>query len=223
MQKAREAEVIQLWQGLGYNRRAVNLHRCAQLVDRDWAGQLPSGLVDLLSLPGIGPYTARAVQAFAFELDVAVVDTNVARILARQTGVQLSTPEAQRLADSWVPIGKGWQWNQTLLDLGAAVCTKRTALCNRCPIVTSCAWRGEGDDPAVGSAGAGVGQSRFEGSDRQGRGRLVDALRMGCVAETNLAAVMGWPADPDRARRVATTVVDDGLAVRSNGGYLLPS
>jgi A/G-specific adenine glycosylase len=216
------AEVIELWQGLGYNRRAVNLHRCATLVRDKHGGDLPADRAALMELPGIGPYTARAVLAFAFEHDVAVVDTNVARILARQSGRTLGTKTAQTMADSWVPVGEGWLWNQTLLDLGATICQKRSPKCQDCPVSSTCVWRGIGPDPAVGSAGVSGGQSKFEGSDRQGRGRLVDALRLGPVAEEQVPVAMGWPDDLGRATRVAGTLVRDGLAVKTGRDYELP-
>jgi A/G-specific adenine glycosylase len=97
-----------------------------------------------------------------------------------------------------------------MLDLGATVCTKREPDCARCPLTGDCGWRAIGPDPAV----TGPQQSRFEGSDRQGRGRLVAALRRGPVSSTPdaLAVTMGWPDDPERALRVAMTVVADGLA-----------
>lgn len=208
------AAVIEQWAGLGYNRRAVLLHRTACAVVDVHGGVFPDRLDALLALPGIGPYTARAVLAFAFERDVAVLDTNVARVLARRHGRRLGPREAQALADALVPEGRGWWWNQAMLDLGATVCTKRGPRCAGCPVRELCAHRGEGPDPAVGSAGVSAPQSRFAGSDRQGRGLLVDALRRGVVHERDLAAVMGWPEDPARAARVAATVVADGLATR---------
>lgn len=208
-------EVVTAWAGLGYNRRAVNLHRAARAIVEVHGGELPDDLDALLALPGVGPYTARAVLAFAFEHDVGVVDTNAARVLARRAGRTLSRGEVQAEADGAVPPGEGWAWNQAMLDLGAAVCRPRPR-CGDCPLSAGCRWFGAGrpePDPAVGSAGVAGGQSRFEGSDRQGRGRLVDALRRGPVPAGRLAAVMGWPTDPERARRVAATVVADGLAV----------
>ena len=97
----------------------------------------------------------------------------------------------------------------------------RAPRCEACPVHHSCAWRGgPGSDPAVGSAGRVRSQSRFEGSDRQGRGRLVDALRRGPVADVATAA--GWPEDPERAERVARTLVADGLAVRHGDTLALP-
>jgi A/G-specific adenine glycosylase len=212
--RARVGDVVDEWAGLGYNRRAVQLHACARAVRERYGSALPDDLASLVALPGIGPYTARAVLAFAFERDVAVVDTNVARVLARVAGTRLRPAQVQSLADSVVPPGSGWHWNQAMLDFGALSCTKRSPRCGTCAVRTVCRWRGEGADPAVGSANVSAPQSRFAGSDRQGRGRLVAALRRGAVTSDTLAEVMGWPDDPPRAARVAATVVADGLAVR---------
>ena len=220
------AEVVREWAGLGYNRRAVALHRCATAVVADHGGTLPTDLGALLSLPGIGPYTARAVLAFAFERDVGVVDTNAARVHARWAGHRLPRAEVQALADGAVPDGQGWAWNQAVLDLGAGVCTARAPACERCPVRVGCRWGEAGrpePDPAVGTAGTGGRQSRFEGSDRQGRGRLVAALRgSGRVPEVELAPVAGWPAEADRARRVADGLVRDGLARWRGSDLVLP-
>jgi A/G-specific adenine glycosylase len=218
--------VLWLWSGLGYNRRALNLHRCAQALVTDHGGTVPDDLAALLALPGVGPYTARAVLAFAFEQPVGVVDTNVGRVLARRAGRPLGGAEAQTLADDQVPSHRAWLWNQTLMELGATVCRRRSPECERCPIRSSCAWDMAGapsPDPADGSAGVGTGQSRFEGSDRQGRGRLVAALRDGPVAKRVLADVMGWPDDRARAERVARGVVADGLAVHGGDTFRLPT
>jgi A/G-specific adenine glycosylase len=223
-------EVVRAWAGLGYNRRALNLHRAAVAVTFDLDGRFPDTLTGLLALPGVGPYTARAILAYAYEADAAVVDTNVARVLARHAGRPLSARDVQAAADASLPAGEAWAWNQAMMDLGASVCTARRAACAACPFALSCAWRGGGDDPArdpapdpaIGSAGVSGGQSRFAGSDRQGRGRLVAALRSGAVAEHRLAATMGWPDDQARAIRVAATLVHDGLAVVTEASYHLP-
>lgn len=211
------ADIVTAWSGLGYNRRAVALHQCASVVVAEHSGVLPDDLAALLALPGIGPYTARAVLAFAFERDdVGVLDTNAARVLARRAGRPLRRAEAQAAADAAVPPGEGWAWNQAMLDLGATCCTARAPRCEACPVAEACAWWRAGrpePDPAIGSAGVAGGQSRFAGSDRQGRGRLVEALRAGPVAPADLAAVMGWPDDAARAERVAASVVRDGLAL----------
>jgi A/G-specific adenine glycosylase len=219
------ADVIDEWSGLGYNRRAVNLHRLAVAVTDQHGGSFPVDRHLLEALPGIGPYTSRAVRVFAFEQPDAVLDTNVARILARTTGRSLRRAEAQRLADA--NLGPSpWHHNQALLDIGAGWCRPRAPRCSTCPLRPACRWATAGrpePDPAAGSAGVSGRQSRFEGSDRQGRGRLVRALRSGPVPVARLAEVMGWPDGQDRARRVAATLVADGLAVEDgSGGLSLP-
>ena len=223
-------DIVTEWAGLGYNRRAVNLHRCATAITERHGGTTPDDLAALLALPGVGPYTARAVLAFAFERDVAVVDTNVGRILARQSGERLTVSAAQAMADDLVPSGLGWSWNQGMLDLGALVCTKRSPSCAQCPTASTCVWFGRGaddPDPAIGSAAVSGGQSRFTGSFREGRSRLLDALRLGGpVSPDRLCAACGWLDRPDgetEARRAASTLVRDGLAVENaDGSFALP-
>jgi A/G-specific adenine glycosylase len=206
---APRADVVRAWAGLGYDRRALSLHRCAEAIVAEHDGHVPDDLARLVELPGVGPYTARAVLAFAFGRDVAVVDTNVARVLLRsQVGKPMPLRDVQALADALVPPGDGWSWNQALLDLGATVCTARRPRCDECVWAGTCAWRRTGGtDPWIA-----VRQSRFEGSDRQGRGRLLAALRIGPVEISDLARVCGWPDDPRRARQVAEGVVRDGFA-----------
>jgi len=219
------AAVIDEWAGLGYNRRAVALHATAMACVTQHGGALPTDLDGLLALPGVGPYTARAVLAFAHHADVGVVDTNTGRVLARLAGRRLGPAEAQRAADASVPAGRGWEWNQAMLDLGAAVCSKRSPRCDDCPLRRWCGWRGgSGEDPAAGSAGVSGPQPRFAGSDRQGRGRLVAALReRGRVRRDELAEVAGWPVDAERAARVAAGLIGDGLAVDDGAaGLRLP-
>jgi len=223
--------VVEEWAGLGYNRRAVNLHRCAVAVVRDHGGTIPNDLASLLALPGLGPYTARAVLAFAFEQDVAVVDTNVGRVLARRSGQRLSTKLAQQFADSLVPGGDGWAWNQAMLDLGAMVCAKRAPLCDKCPVASGCVWSTEGrpdPDPAIGSAGVSKTQSTFHGSFRQGRARLLDVVRLGdAVPPSRWTVSCGWidrVNGDDEAVQAAVTLISDGLVVEDpDGSLILPS
>ena len=219
-------DVVRAWQGLGYNRRAVNLHRAATAVVERFGGTMPSSLDDLLSLPGVGPYTARAVLVFAFERDVGLIDTNAGRVVARAVaGRALAPREAQAVADAAVPPGRAWAWGSAIFDLGATVCLKRSPRCGECPVVAHCAWAVAGwppPDPVVGSAGISGPQSTFEGSDRQGRGRLVDALREGPVPWGDVPEVMGWPGDVIRASKVVATLVADGLAVDDGDVLRLP-
>jgi A/G-specific adenine glycosylase len=239
-------EVVRLWAGLGYYRRALGLHGAARAIVERHGGEVPATLGELLALPGVGPYTARAVLVTAFGAQAAVVDTNVGRVLARAVaGRPLRMPEAQRTADTLVPPGRSRDWNLALMDFGSIVCRSRRPSCSSCPVARegACAWRGgaagaagadeagtsaacsdmsRGDpaDPAAGSAGVPGRQSRFPGSDREGRGRIVRAACDAPVSPADLARVAGWPADVDRAHRVAEALVADGLLVCGAGGEL---
>jgi A/G-specific adenine glycosylase len=138
-------------------------------------------------------------------------------------GGQLARREAQALVDAMVPTGRAWEFNQALLDLGATFCASTDPICTSCPIRRRCRWRASGrpvPDPARGSAGVSTGQSRFLGSDRQGRGRLVDALRLAPVEPSDVPAIMGWSDQPERAERVVAGLVLEGMVVRPDAGPL---
>ncbi|MGA9192141.1 MAG: A/G-specific adenine glycosylase [Anaerolineales bacterium] len=138
-------DVLNLWEGLGYYRRAHALHRAAR--ERRAAGydSLPDTVTELESLPGIGPYTARAVAAIAFGADVLALDGNLRRVLARIFNVELdiSTADGERklrqLGESVLPRGKASAFNQALMDLGATVCVVRAPRCSTCPVAEMCA------------------------------------------------------------------------------------
>jgi A/G-specific adenine glycosylase len=205
------AEVLRLWQGLGYPRRARNLRDAALLVVERHEGRLPDDLDALLALPGIGPYTARAVLAFAFERDVAVVDTNIARVLARAGGERLTPKQAQAAADALVPSAHGWVWNQVFMDLGASLC-RPVPKCDGCPVGATCRWHLGGcaaPDPAVGSAGVSGRQAKFEGSDRQARGAVLRAIHSGPA-----------PVDAFDQRIVAGLVADRLVAITDTTVHL---
>jgi len=179
------AEVIKAWAGLGYNRRAVNLQRTAQHVVEQLGGQFPSDVDALLRLPGIGPYTAGAIACFAFEQDVAFVDTNIRRVLHRVFfGVDVPKPTAAErqivaVAEAAVPKGDGWTWNQALMEFGALQCTARKPACVICPLQTSCRAFPTVLS-ALGELPRGVRLKReapFAGSNRFYRGRVLAALR----------------------------------------------
>ena len=213
-------DVLRVWQGLGYPRRARNLHAAAGvIVAEGW----PSSLEGLLALPGVGQYTARAVLAFAFEADgAAVVDTNIARVLARVAGRRLTGREVQQMADDAVPLGASWAWNQCLMEVGAVLCRPTRPGCAVCPLAGECAWRGSDPeaDPAAGSAGVSRTQARFEGSDRQARGRLMAALVGRAVEIGEIAPVMGR--DVSEAQRLLDDLLAEGLCVREDDTVRLP-
>ncbi|GAC1383701.1 MAG: A/G-specific adenine glycosylase [Herpetosiphon sp.] len=190
---AATGDVIRAWSGLGYNRRALNLQRTAQAVARDYGGSFPSTPEELAQLPGIGPYTAGAVACFAFERDVAFMDTNIRRVIRRL--LLGSDDEASggdrrllELAQGAVPPEQGWSWNQAVMELGALVCTASRPQCFRCPLVGECrayaAWRSADEQvvlqPQVVAARTGVAErpAPFHLSSRFFRGRIIAALRL---------------------------------------------
>jgi A/G-specific adenine glycosylase len=220
-------DVLRRWHGLGYPRRARALHAAATVIVGDHGGELPADLDALRALPGVGPYTARAVLAFAHERRAAVVDTNVGRVLARVAGRRLTPAAVQRIADDLVPADQVWAWNQAVLDLGATVCRPVAPWCHGCPLGRWCRWAGADgdaatdDDPARASAHVSRGKARFRGSDRQARGRLMAALVAGPVEASGAAEVMG--VDPQRAEALVGGLVADGLVERVAGVLRYPT
>ena len=167
---ATRADAIRAWQGLGYNLRAVRLHGIARQVMADFGGELPRSVDGLLALDGIGRYTAGAVVCFAYEQPVAMVDTNVRRVLSRVFGVEPAAVE--RMAQSVVPVKHehAYIWNQALMDLGATLCRARAPLCLVCPLLSDC------PGPSTQTAPARA-QADFRSSNRYYRGRILDELR----------------------------------------------
>jgi len=152
--RARPAAVREAWDGLGYYRRAANLHRLAQVVVKEHDGRLPESQDGLEALPGVGAYTAGAVMAFAYERPAATVDTNVGRVLMRYFGRDRGarrlggTGRARRLRELALSLQprKGpsvWAFNQAMMELGALVCTARNPRCDGCPVHRDCAWPGK--------------------------------------------------------------------------------
>ena len=170
--RASRADAIRAWQGLGYNLRAVRLHQIACEVVAEHNGNLPENVAGLLALKGIGRYTAGAVAGFAYEQPVAMVDTNIRRVLSRV--FQVRPGEVEALAERVVPAQAAYAWNQALMDVGATLCGPKRALCLVCPLVTECA----GPEFSGTSASKPLRPAEeFRGSRRFYRGRLVEALR----------------------------------------------
>jgi A/G-specific adenine glycosylase len=177
------SEAIKAWGDLGRYRRVVSLHKTARILVEEHGGRVPSDPEVLMELPGIGPYTAGAVACFAFESDAHFVDTNVRRVLHRVFfGAEVPEPKANEkqllgLAEAMVPRGGGWQWGQSVIELGALRCKARKPLCESCPVVALCAAR-----PAIAQALAGRPRAaratpKYEGSNRYYRGRVLAVLR----------------------------------------------
>jgi A/G-specific adenine glycosylase len=221
---ATAADVLTIWRGLGYNRRALHLQRAAQAVVERHGGVFPDDLDALRALPGVGDYTARAVLAFAFGRQVAPVDVNVARVLARGVArAPLSRAAAQELADAVLPAGQAREWSNAVMDLGAQLCTARRPRCADCPVAAACAWaRAGGEDPAASTVVRARPQAPFAGSDRFHRGRLVDALRAGPLGHAELPQAARLD-DGARLDGIVAGLVDDGLAEWAEGALRLPN
>ena len=140
---ARPAQVRASWQGLGYYRRAANLHRLAVSVMEEKNGIMPDSVAELEQLPGVGRYTAGAVASFAFEQSEPAVDTNVGRVIRRaffSKRARVTEKRVWGLAKSLVPRRgtPAWTFNQAIMELGALVCTARVARCGECPVRSAC-------------------------------------------------------------------------------------
>lgn len=212
-------EAVRAWGRLGYPRRALRLHAAATVIRDEHDGEVPASYEQLLTLPGIGDYTAAAVASFAFGARHAVLDTNVRRVLARairgRAAASRSITTAERqLAESVLPDGDAATWAVAVMELGALVCTARAARCDGCPVAQQCAWRLAGsptsDEP-------GRRSQPWHGTDRQVRGRLLSVAR---AAEAGTAVTLNQlvAATPDEGlrdrrqrERCLSSLVEDGL------------
>ena len=218
--RAPAMDVIQAWKGLGYNRRAVDLHRTAQAIERDHGGVFPHERAALRRLPGLGEYTASAIACFSFDEQVPVVDTNVRRVLSRtvlgKDASEVPNDATAALAARWLPVGDAYRWNQALMDIGATVCRVSKPLCASCPLRTACAYRAKGRNRTA-PVRAPKKEERFEGSRRQRRGSIVDHLRRAArkgITVSELSRLMHPAGDGDPAllRELLAKLEQEGLA-----------
>ena len=209
------AEVLRAWAGLGYNRRAVHLHRAAQAIVERHGGQVPTTVAELEALPGVGPYTARAVAAIAFGEAVGAVDVNAKRVLGRivaggQEGVPPSSMQA--LADASVPHDRAGAWTHALMDVGQRVCRPRRPNCADCPAIAWCAYAA-GVRPAVVIGGSSTARPRpepaFESTNRWLRGRILAQAR-DAHGWTRFDATVGGHG-PGAVRAAVIAMARDGL------------
>lgn len=170
-------DVIREWRGLGYNRRAVNLHRMARAIVERHGGVLPRDRAALLALPGVGPYTADAILSFVHGEDVPALDVNLRRVLGRVALGRDDAPlhEVAAVARAALPAGRGADWNQAVMDFAALQCTLRKPACFLCPLRAVCRYKGA--DAAPPRRRVAERPPPFAGSSRFLRGRIVDALR----------------------------------------------
>jgi A/G-specific adenine glycosylase len=171
------ATVIRAWRGLGYNSRAVRLREAAIRIVEDHGGRVPDTLEELQALPGVGPYTARAVLTFAFDRPIAPLDTNIRRVLDRALGpLPIESKACQAAADGFVPKSSPAAWSHALMDLGATVCVARTPRCNDCPIRAWCRAESSVLEPHP-LRRTTASPRPFPSTTRWLRGRIVDRLR----------------------------------------------
>ncbi|MGH3096712.1 MAG: A/G-specific adenine glycosylase [Streptosporangiales bacterium] len=219
-------EAVRAWARLGYPRRALRLHAAAQAIAARHRGRVPSAYEDLIALPGVGEYTAAAVASFAYQRRHVVLDTNVRRLLARAVAGEAAayatptTAERER-AGRLVPADgpTAARWAVASMELGALVCTSRTPQCASCPLRRSCAWRRAGYPPATRQPR----RQRYDGTDRQARGRLLAVLRHSTapVSAGELAAT--WNDEVQRQRALDGLVADGLVEPLSGDRYRLPA
>ncbi|WNG87063.1 A/G-specific adenine glycosylase [Mycobacterium sp. ITM-2016-00317] len=213
------AEVLRAWGKLGYPRRAKRLHECATVIAAEHGDVVPDDVETLLSLPGIGAYTARAVACFAYGQRVPVVDTNVRRVVARAVHglADAGSPSSRDLAEveALLPEDPGApRFSVALMEFGATVCTARAPRCGICPL-PRCAWRARGFPAGTGPAKR---VQKYAGTDRQVRGRLLDVLRASTspVARTELD--VAWTTDTAQRDRALDSLLVDGLVEQTADG-----
>jgi A/G-specific adenine glycosylase len=220
-------EAVRMWGKLGYPRRALRLHECATVITARFGGAVPDDVAELLMLPGVGAYTARAVASFAFAQRHPVVDTNVRRVVARAVDGQgnagpPSTARDHAAVEALLPTepAVAARVGVALMELGALVCTARTPRCPSCPIADRCAWRQAGSPPYAGPT---VRPQRFTGTDRQVRGLLMDVLRGSDAPVVRGALDLVWPDAAQRERALAALVADGLVDPLPDGRFTLPA
>lgn len=224
------ADVLRAWGSLGYPRRALRLHETARAIVERHGGEVPSDLDELLALPGVGSYTARAVACFAFGKRVPVVDINVRRVIARAVDGYADAGPAREKPDlagveALLPADEhdAVAFSAGMMELGQVLCRPSSPGCVDCPIENACAWRQAGY-PAR-SLAPRPKQATFEGSDRQARGRILKALResgTSIPAEMLVARGTGDSEVEERIRRAIHTLEKDGLIERDGELVALP-
>ncbi len=217
---ASAADVVRAWGKLGYPRRAKRLHECATLIARDHGGVVPDDVDILLTLPGVGSYTARAVACFAYHQPVPVIDTNVRRVVARVVHGRADAAAASTVRDhadvsALLPKdSSAHRFSAALMELGATVCTARAPRCGLCPL-SGCRWRQAGYPPAQGPARR---PQAYAGTDRQVRGRLLDVLRDNEFPVTRAELDVAWPTDNEQRERALNSLLADGLVILMTDG-----
>ncbi|MGV0771010.1 A/G-specific adenine glycosylase [Mycobacterium syngnathidarum] len=214
---AGSAEVLRAWGKLGYPRRAKRLHECAVVIASEYDDEVPRDVDTLLTLPGVGAYTARAVACFAYSAAVPVVDTNVRRVVTRVLHGQADAPARARDLDDVAALlpddATAPTFSAALMELGAVVCTARAPVCRSCPL-SRCRWRSAGYPAATTVKRV----QRYAGTDRQVRGRLLDVLRGSSSPVSRAQLDVAWLTDTAQRDRALDSLLVDGLVEQTNDG-----
>ena len=227
MAKARLADVLKEWSGLGYNRRAAHLKEAAGAIVATCDGSMPEGREALEALPGVGRYTARAVASFAYNTDSALWDTNVRRIALRfffggEFAANAADDEAlEKTLEAALPKGRSRDWHGALMDFGSAVCLGRAPKCGACPLARTCLASPSFLSGRMPKRRLVRPQTRFEGSRRQARGaviRLLAGAGRGGMDRVEAVRRLGRADSQD----VIDALADEGLVVRRGRRIMLP-
>lgn len=245
---ASTADVISIWAPLGYNMRAVRLQSIARQVIAEYEGRIPDTLEELLKLKGVGRYTAGAIACFAYMKQVATVDTNISRVLHRIfLGLEHPSPKLNKdqmlvLAEKVLPAGKAYDWNQSLMDLGATICTSNNPKCALCPLQEVCNAYTEMRQYSLFPSGTVLRQLRkvaekketyqtqpFISTNRYFRGRIVDQLRSLPAGQRIPLASLGPIIKPEFRndelpwlQQIIARLAKDGLVDYTEEGVRLP-
>jgi A/G-specific adenine glycosylase len=224
-------EAIRQWGRLGYPRRALRLHETATILVARHGGTVPADVDALRTLPGIGSYTAAAVASFAFGQRHAVLDTNVRRVLARLVAGQAIPAAAssaasvaeRRLAESLLPAepSVAARWSVAVMELGALVCTAASPRCDGCPVAGDCGWLAAGR-PAPPDGVARRRTQKYDGTDRQCRGRLLAVLRAADGPVRRADIDVAWPTRAQLDRALDGLVADGLVDPLADGRFALP-
>ncbi len=240
--------VISVWVPLGYNSRAVRLQSIARQVMATYDGRIPDTIEELLTLKGIGRYTAGAIACFAYRKAVATVDTNIRRVLHRiflgleHPEPRLNDAQMLALAEQVLPSAEAYNWNQALMDLGATICTSNNPQCVRCPLQDMCSAYAEMSQHSLFPSGSVLRQLRkvaekksnyqaqpFTQTNRYYRGRIVDFLRSLPTDQRISLSMLGAAIKPEFTaddlpwlQKVVAGLVKDGLLDDAEDGVRLP-
>jgi A/G-specific adenine glycosylase len=202
--KVTTASVLRLWKGMGYNRRALYLRNMAKVVVKEYQGKFPVDEKLLIQLPGLGMYTARAILVFAYEKDIACVDTNIRKIITHFFFKDEAQKDLviQQVADQLVPVGKSWEWHQALMDYGAL--TMPNAKC-----------------PMLNTKKKSV---PFRQTNRFYRGRIIDMLREKKYLETKIINYIfnQFNKQEYETQSIINSLIKDGLVTRKKNMLSLP-